>query len=314
MNRSCGFAWLVVFCCAVSTGQAEAPKPTLADVAYGNDVRQKLDFYQAKSERPTPLLYFIHGGGWMNGDKGSFNNAGIYLAAGISVVAIEYRLVTQAAAAGVKPPVKWPLCDAARALQFVRSKAHDWNLDPARIGASGSSAGACSALWLAFHEDPADPQSSDPVARQSTRLHCVGVVRAQTSLDPRQMQQWIPNCNYGAHAFGFAGDASRGISPYQQFLDALEKILPWIHEYSPYELVTPDDPAVGLYYDESPAMGEDRPSPAHSANFGVGLTARLQQVGIDYELVYPGAPGIKHPLVHQYLIEKLQEGSTRLAK
>jgi hypothetical protein len=293
----------------VSTACAEAPKPTLADVAYGNDARQKLDFYRANSERPTPLLFFIHGGGWLNGDKSSFNNAGVYLAAGISVVAIEYRFVTQAAAAGVKPPVNWPLGDAARALQFVRSQAQDWNLDPARIGASGSSAGACSALWLAFHDDLADPQSSDPIARQSTRLRCAGVVRAQTSLDPRQMQQWIPNCNYGAHAFGFAGDASRGASPFQQFLDARETILPWIREYSPYELVTPDDPPVGLYYDEPPAMGKDQQSPAHSANFGVGLAARLQQVGIDHELVYPGAIGVKHPQVHQYLIDKLREGS-----
>ncbi|MEO2047672.1 MAG: hypothetical protein ABGX16_13990 [Pirellulales bacterium] len=54
--------------------------------------------------------------------------------------------------------------DAARALQLVRSKATEWNIDKQRIGASGGSAGACSSLWLAFHPDMANPASSDPVA------------------------------------------------------------------------------------------------------------------------------------------------------
>ncbi len=47
------------------------------------------------------------------------------------------------------PPVKGPLHDAARALQFVCSKSAEWNIDKQRIGASGGSAGACSSLWLA---------------------------------------------------------------------------------------------------------------------------------------------------------------------
>jgi acetyl esterase/lipase len=290
-----------------STAYAVSPTPTLCDIAYGDALRQKLDFYQAKAETPTPLLFFIHGGGWMNGDKASFNNAAPYLAAGISVVSIEYRFVTQAAEAGIKLPVMLPLHDAARALQFVRSHAREWNLDTTRITASGSSAGACPALWLAFHDDLADPRSSDPIARQSTRLFCVAVVRAQTSLDPQQMREWIPNCNYGAHAFGFKGDADKGLSAFEEFLAAHEKILPWIDEVSPYALLTPDDPPVALYYDEPPAMGHDQASPAHSANFGLGLAAKLQQLGIDHELVYPGAPNVRHPLIHEYLIAKLRD-------
>lgn len=68
------------------------------------------------------------------------------------------------------PPVKGPLSDAARPLQFVRSKATEWNVDKERIAASGGSAGTCSSLWLAFHTDMADPKSEDPVAHESTRL------------------------------------------------------------------------------------------------------------------------------------------------
>mgnify|MGYP002526952452 FL=1 len=82
-----------------------------------------------------------------------------YLDKGISVVAINYRYIQNAVADKIVPPVKAPLSDAARALQFIRSKADEWNLDKKRIGATGGSAGACSSLWLALHDDMADPKS-----------------------------------------------------------------------------------------------------------------------------------------------------------
>jgi acetyl esterase/lipase len=103
--------------------------------------RQKLDFYKAESDKPTPLLFFIHGGGWVAGDKKNPGSLKECLAAGVSVVSINYRYSWQAQIAGVNPPVKAPLEDAARALQFVRSKATEWNIDKQRIGASGGSAG-----------------------------------------------------------------------------------------------------------------------------------------------------------------------------
>ncbi|MDZ4403008.1 alpha/beta hydrolase [Prosthecobacter sp.] len=297
-------------CCGYPLA-AEAPKPTLANVAYGPHESQKLDFYQAKSGQPTPLVFFIHGGGWLNGDKAGFNNAGQYLPAGISVVSINYRLLPQAEADKVVPPVKGPLHDAARALQFVRTKAAEWNIDKERIGASGSSAGACSALWLAFHPDMADPQSDDPVARESTRLWCAAVTRAQTSLDPRQMIEWTPNNTYGPHAFGFRGDVAKKLTPFDEFLAKRDTITPWIAEYSPYALVSADDPPVYLFYDTPPAFGKPEKNPVHSANFGVGLAEKLKSLGIEHELVYPGATDVKHADVRQYLIEKLKEPSLR---
>src|SRR3954470_1919436 len=174
------------------------PPPTMENVPYGTHPRQVLDFYQAKSDHPTPVVFAIHGGGWVNGDKSSYRGAARrFNDAGLSLVAINYRLVPQAAEAKGEPPVKWPLEDAARALQFVRSKAKDWNLDKERIGATGGSAGACSSLWLAFHDDMADSRSDDPVARESTRLWCAAVTGAQTSLDPAQLKEWTPNSRYG---------------------------------------------------------------------------------------------------------------------
>ncbi|HWC90507.1 MAG TPA: alpha/beta hydrolase [Pirellulales bacterium] len=282
------------------------PKPTLANVAYGDDPKQVLDFWKVEASQPTPLLFFIHGGGWVAGDKSRVAGLEKYLDAGISVVSVEYRFVTQAQAAGIKPPVKWPLEDAARALQFVRSKAGEWNLDKKRVGASGGSAGACSSLWLAFHDDMADPKSSDPIARESTRLMCAGVMGAQTTLDPQQMREWTPNSRYGGHAFGFMNDPKQRDSQFQKFYDHRAEILPWINEYSPYALVTADDPPIYLIYNSPPAMGQDQKDPTHTANFGVKLQEKLRSVGVPCELVYPGAPDVVHPQAYDFLIDTLK--------
>jgi hypothetical protein len=210
--------------------RAEEPKKLL-NVPYGKHPRQVLDFFQAKSEKPTPVVFYIHGGGWQNGDKKT--NPQPFLAKGISVVAINYRYVKNGVEAKIEPPVKAPLEDAARALQFVRSKAAEWNIDKKRIGATGGSAGGCSSLWLAFHDDMADPKSEDPIARESTRLYCAAVNGAQTSLDPKELRQWMPNYRYGSHAFGLPN--------FQSLIDNREKVLKWIKEYSPIEHVSKDD-------------------------------------------------------------------------
>ena len=47
---------------------AEELKP-LTNVPYGSHARQVLDFYPAKSDKPTPVVFYIHGGGWRGGDK-----------------------------------------------------------------------------------------------------------------------------------------------------------------------------------------------------------------------------------------------------
>jgi len=131
------------------------PDPTLANVPYGEDPRQVLDVWRAPGNTPAPFVFFIHGGGWMNGDKnGARRTLSIaeLLSSGISVVSINYRFISQAQSAGAMPPVSWPIGDAARALQFTRSRSREWNLDKTRVGACGGSAGACSSLWLALHD------------------------------------------------------------------------------------------------------------------------------------------------------------------
>lgn len=318
-----------ILCASVVCGQASKPAarrtaaaatqpvipPTAASVSYGPHPKQVMDFYEAKSDHPTPLLFFIHGGGWTGGNR--FGNlSGLLqpmLKNGISVVSIEYRFIPEATADGEVPPVRGPLHDAARALQFVRSKSAEWNIDKTRIAAAGGSAGACSSLWLAFHPDMADPNSKDPIARESTRLFCAAVTVPQTTLDPQQMKEWTPNSRYGGHAFGFKGDPSKKLSQFDEFLANREKILPWIAEYSPYALVSSDDPPIYMIFPTPPAIGHDQKDPTHTANFGVKLQERLRAAGVECEVVYPGAPDVKHPTLQDYLLDKLK-GPTPPAK
>ncbi len=276
------------------------PKPTLSNVRYGEHPRHVLDFWKARSESPTPLVFVVHGGGWKGGSKerlDRFVDPKALLDEGISLVAINYRLVQHAQ--GVEPPVKAPLHDAARALQFVRSKADEWKIDVSQIGAAGGSAGACTSLWLAYHSELANENSSDPIERQSTRVACVAAIGPQTTLDPGQMREWTPNSNYGAHAFGK--------STFAEFLSERESILPWIEEYSPYALVSADDPPACLFFNSAPAVGEVQRDPTHTANFGVKLQERCKQFGVECAIVYPGAVEVKYATPTEYLIAVLRD-------
>jgi len=116
------------------------PPATHSEVQYGDHVRHVLDFWKAESDTPTPVAFVIHGGGWTGGSKERlhrFADPNALLQAGISVVAINYRLIKRDPDKDTTPPVKAPLHDAARARQFFRSEAKEWNIDKERIGAAG---------------------------------------------------------------------------------------------------------------------------------------------------------------------------------
>ncbi len=141
---------------------------TFRDVAYNDkDPAQKLDVYLAKSDQPTAAMIFIHGGGWRAGSK---NNVPSWLRQAVqdgwlSVLSVEYRFTDVA-------PHPTQTDDCLRAIQFVRDNAAKWNIDPKRIGVTGGSAGGHLSLWVALHDDIANPNSEDPVERQSSRVAC----------------------------------------------------------------------------------------------------------------------------------------------
>lgn len=257
-----------------AAGTQSAPQripPTHADVAYGPHARNVMDVWLAESAVPTPVLVSIHGGGFRGGNKSV--PAGVLrqcLNSGISVVAITYRLSDEAIA-----PAQF--LDAARAVQFLRHRATDWNLDPARFAATGSSAGAGLSLWLGFHDDLADPDSPDPVLRQSTRLTCMAVFNGQTSYDPRFLRELFPEFPVERHqalAQLYGVDLNR--------LDDLpEEKYRLFEEVSALPHLSGDDPPVLLLY--ASGMDTEITTAAiaiHHPRFGTVLKDRMDALSI----------------------------------
>jgi hypothetical protein len=251
-----------------------AVPPTHPDVKYGPHRRNVMDVWLAKSDKPTPVLVSIHGGGFRGGNKSV--SGGILkecLESGISVVAITYRLSDEAIA-----PAQF--LDSARAIQFIRHNAKEWKLDPTRIAATGGSAGAGISLWLGFHDDLADPDNEDPVLRQSTRLTCMAVYNGQTSYDPRFIRDLFPGTTtYKESALAqlFGVDLNKLDDLPQEKYRLFEEVSALPH-------LTKDDAPAALFYGsklDTPITS--RGIGIHHPRFGKALKGKMDELGIECE-------------------------------
>lgn len=260
----------------IAGAQGLADKPTAADVRYGPYDRDVLDFFRAETAHPAPVLIYFHGGGWLAGDKKGFN-ATPFLRAGVAVVAVNYRFTAGTPDAAPYPA---PMVDSARAVQFVRSKAAEWNIDPRRIALTGSSAGAVISMWIAYRDDMAKPDSADPVERFSTRVTCIVPLAGPTVLDPRQILQRVggdPSIHPAMLPFFGAKSIAELDEP------AMQKL---IADASPITHVTRDDPPTFMQYG-FPLGGTPLPpetpinTSIHHSEFGRILKEKLDAAGVE---------------------------------
>ncbi len=252
-------------------------KPTHADVSYGPAQRNVLDFYQAKSDRPTPLIIYIHGGGFVGGNKNTLQPRLLQeaLDRGISVAAIHYRFVD-----GKETIFPAPQLDGARAVQFLRSKAEDWNIDTGRVACFGGSAGAGISMWIGFHDDLSDPKSSDPLLRQSTRIQAIGTFGGQATYDPIKIKELI-----GGRAWEHPSIFKvYGLNGAEEALHPTPEIQQLYDESSAIMHLTKDDPPLFMVYNEpdGPLPSDARPGQGiHHPNFGKLLKEEMTQLGIE---------------------------------
>ena len=259
---------------------------------YGPHWKHGMDFYYPakKTDKPLAAVVFIHGGGWSALDKAAKGETvQWYNDHGMAYISVNYRYVSMHEEhPAVKPPVAASLLDAARAIQTIRYRSKELGIDPERLGITGGSAGGATCTWLALHDDLANPESGDPVERMSTKPTCAIPVQAQTTIDPKRMQEWITSITYGAHAFF---DRSilpeKGPEQFQFFMDQREDILPWIKEFSSYRHATPDDPPILLNYlmRKNTIPAENAGHATHHPRFGSKLHERLIELGVDSHFI-----------------------------
>lgn len=271
---------------AYTQGTGEPVRPTHADVAYGPHERHRIDLYLAESKTPTPLVLFIHGGGFLSGDKSMVNADQVraFQREGWSVAAINYRFTNVLPAPG-------QYLDCGRALQFLRHNAGKYNFDPKLVASTGGSAGAGTSLWLAFHDDLADQKSEDPIARQSTRLVCTAVSNAQSSYDPRFAEKaGIPRPNFERHGF------------FEPFYGIKVADVDTPEAYRRYEAAAPityltkDDPPALLNYafqNLDVTNTSDLGLVVHHPKLGIALKEQMDSLGIECVVQYRAAEGGK---------------------
>jgi len=178
-----------------------APSHTfIQDVAYGPFSRNVLDIYLPTDvSGPTPVAVYIHGGGFSYGDKTKIHeNKGdiaAYLADGIAVASISYRYGAKDSVAGQTAAIPNGVCDGsdggcrkdyifrdgARAIQYIRYRAQDWNIAPSKIAAWGSSAGGQIVMWIATTPNLAITDHPDSVLREDSRVQVAGHMTSQVS-------------------------------------------------------------------------------------------------------------------------------------
>lgn len=282
-------------------------KPTHADVSYGEHPQQAFDIWLAESKdgKPTPICIFIHGGGFRGGDKRAIprNTVDRYLEAGISFASMNYRLSN-----GGEFPYPTAMHDSARGLQFIRSKAGEWNLDPQRVACFGGSAGAGISLWLAFHDDLADPESDDPIARQSTRILAAGTTNGQSTYDMRTLREWfgLPDLETESALVSFY-NMRKGETP------DTPRVAKLAEDASPINHLSKDDKvAVHMSYSRpnTPVTKDTHPSEwVHHALLGLKLQEAMRKLDFECVVVHPRLDNPDYRDLPDFLIRKLTAAS-----
>ncbi len=252
------------------------PAPDFADVSYGPHERNVFDLWKAAVEGPAPLVVFIHGGGFVGGDKSRLAPEALERARkrGAHVMSINYRFLSHA-------PIQDILRDCARAIQYVRLHSAKFGVDPDRIACFGGSAGAGASLWLAARDDLADPSSPDPVLRQSSRIRAAACLNGQATYDLTRWtkllgplrEEWLRGEGEIRQFYHFASDADFETEAGRKVLADCDML----------GLLSKGDPPVWMFCTYPPGVPKDRGHLLHHPIHMELVRRRGEAVGVKVE-------------------------------
>jgi acetyl esterase len=174
-----------------------------------------------------------------------------------------------------------------------------------RVACYGGSAGAGISLWLGFHEDLADPTSSDPIARQSTRIVAAGTSGGQSTYDMRTFRKWFEVPNLKPHPALVTFYAIEDGEDWQS--DRVKKLMT---DASPITHLTKDDPPVFMSYGKGDVPVDENSNPGlwvHHARLGLKLQEAMKELGLECNVTWNDNPSSDYRNIHAFLAEKVSK-------
>jgi len=292
-----------------------------SNVSYNVYPENMFDIFMPASAKPTCLIIQIHGGGFKSGDKAdNYNTTGFqsevnsYLSDTIAFATLNYRLLLDS---NEQEGVLKPLNDCKRALQFIRYYCKDFNIDKVKVAVKGGSAGAGTSLWIGLSNDMADPNATDPVLKESTRVKAIVANNTQSTYD---LLTWPADVFAEYQAQGLDLDSMLSITTMETFLqfygisDTSELNSPEMITYRAkvrmLNFITPDDPdiylaSIGIPYTFPASKGNLIHHPLHA----MAVYNKATLVGVPCKAYIPemGFDNTNGEDAHAFLVRKLKE-------
>ncbi len=158
-------------------------------------------------------------------------------------------------------------------------------------------------MWILLHDDLANPQSDDPVARQSTRVAAAAVSAGQTSIDPAVIEDWLgPNVLQHRMIPMSVGEKT--------IADALANYArhqALYVEFSPYNHLDAKDPPLLMTYGNNMKLpSENAGHGIHHPVYGVKMKEKSDACGPECHLLIPGvSKSPKYNSANEFLFDKL---------
>lgn len=268
------------------------------NIAYGEFERNKFDLFTPDSDAKTPIVIYIHGGGFTGGSKSDLyqnffftNLVDNLLSENIAFASINYRLLETNETEGVFKCIN----DSKRALQYIRRFSNDYNINKDKVVLIGASAGAGTSLWIGFNSDLAQINHSDVVFRESTRINGIVALSTQANYD---IPEWHNTIFKEYQPQGMSFEAILGLAQEETLLQFYgidniselnsSQILQDRSNLDMLELITSDDPEFYVSNADTPySLPTNADQVLHHPLHAKAIIDKATEVNLSYKALIP---------------------------